>query len=211
MIVKKIIDITLPLTSSLPVWPGSPGFRLEHVCRLEEGGCNETQLSLSSHCGTHIDAPRHFVADGDTIDSLSLATLVGEAYVAEFVGTKEISAEILARSDLPEKVERLLLKTDNSLLWRSPEHEFFEDFAALTPDAAEWLVQKGVRLVAIDYLSIQRFYGANVTHEILLGAGVVILEGVNLNDVAQGVYELICLPLNVIGAEGAPVRAILRS
>ncbi|MBE0577393.1 MAG: cyclase family protein [Desulfuromonadales bacterium] len=206
---KKIIDISLPLIEELPVWPGSPKFELVQVSRLGFDGCNETRLSLGSHTGTHIDAPRHFVENGATVDQLSLEVLVGEAYVVECTATREISAEILERLTLPSKVERLLFKTGNSDLWSLGQKAFFEDFAALTLDGAEWLVQKGVTLVGIDYLSIQRFHDSNATHEVLLGAGVVVLEGLNLAGVTQGLYDLTCLPLYVVGAEGAPARAIL--
>jgi len=208
--VKKIIDISLSVTSELPVWPGSPAFELVRVASLAQDGFNETKLHLGSHTGTHIDAPQHFFDDGTTVDDLSLDVMVGEAYVAECPGVKELSSSVLSALTLPPGVERLLLKTDNSNLWADAGHKFCEEFVALTLDGAEWLVKRGVKLVGIDYLSIQRFQDSNATHEILLGAGVVVLEGLTLADADEGFYDLICLPLKVVGAEGAPARAVLK-
>lgn len=208
---KKIIDISLTLTADMPVWPGSPSFELIQTTSLGEDECNETCLKFGSHTGTHIDAPRHFVADGKTVDQIPLEILVGRAYVADCAGVKRISAEFLEKLELPSDVERLLLKTDNSQLWSVDQKKFYEDFSALTLDGAEWLVKRGVKLVGIDYLSIQRFYDSNETHIMLLDAGVIVLEGLNLTSVDQGFYDLTCLPLSVAGAEGAPARAILRS
>ncbi len=208
---KTIIDISLPLTVEMPVWPGSPNFEITQVASLQKDGCNETKLMLGSHTGTHIDAPYHFIEGGVTVDCLSLDALVGRAYVLECTGVKEITSDVLQSLNVPTDVERLLLKTDNSELRTSADHNFYEDFAALTADGAQWVVSRGIKLVGIDYLSIQRFYDSNATHEILLEAGVVILEGLNLAEVSQGFFDLTCLPLNIVGAEGAPARAILRS
>jgi len=208
---RKIIDISLPLTSDLPVWPGDPEFELVQVKQLPDDGCNETRLQLGSHTGTHIDAPRHFIYDGATLEKVPLSILIGDACVVESLGVKEISADVLNGLGIPANVVRLLLKTENSELWRSKRERFYEDFAALTLDGAEWLVERGVKLVGIDYLSVQRFRDPKTTHEVLLNAGLVLLEGLDLTSVLVGKYELICLPLRVIGAEGAPARAILRS
>ncbi len=206
----KIIDISLSLTADLPVWPGSRAFEVVQVACLGKDCCNETMLILNSHTGTHIDAPRHFIAGGGTVDQLPLEVLVGPAYVVECPDITEISAEVLERLALPAGTERLLLKTSNSYLWSSGEQVFQNDFAALTLDGARWLVEQRVKLVGIDYLSIQRFNDSNVTHKVLLAAGIVVLEGLSLADVKPGYYELTCLPLKVIGVEGAPARAILR-
>lgn len=207
---SEFIDITLPLDVHLPTWPGSPRFELVQVASLEVDGCNETRLSMGSHSGTHMDAPKHFVMDGASIDQLPLETLVGTAWVVDVGNVTAVTADVLAKLDLPDTLERLLFKTTNSLWWAVGEHSFQEDFVALTLDGVDWLVRKGVRLVGIDYLSIQRFRDANVTHETLLGAGVVVVEGINLAEVEPGVYELFCLPLRIVGAEGAPARAVLK-
>jgi arylformamidase len=208
---SEIIDISLPLTSKLPVWPGSQRFKLEPLYRLSEGGhCNESTYSANIHTGTHIDAPWHFLDDGSTTDSLDLKKLIGPCLVVWLPGVKKITEEVLASIDLPEGTERLIFRTDNSILWEQGEIEFREDFVALTSEAAEWLVDAGISLVGIDYLSIQRFGDSALTHEILLSADILILEGLNLCTVAPGMYELICLPLAIADAEGAPARAVLR-
>lgn len=204
------IDISLPLDNHLPTWPGDDGFSLKQVKWLDRDGCNETRVNMGSHVGTHIDAPLHFVKDGTTVEQLPLEHLIGPVHVADVGDVAEISAQTLAGLNLPADIERLLLKTRNSLLWAAGEKIFYEEFAALTLDGAEWLARRAFRLVGIDYLSIQRFHDSNATHAALLGHNIIILEGLNLAGVLPGSYELICLPLPVVGAEGAPVRAVLR-
>jgi len=205
---KNIIDISLPLSVSLPTWPKSPGFELLPVAMFEEDGYNETMIRMGSHFGTHIDAPRHFLPNGLTVDQINLEDLIGQVYVAEVLNVKSISADTLELLSLPVGINRLLFKTLNSSLWSST-NEFCKDFVALTLDGVQWLVDFGIKLVGIDYLSIQRFHDSNRTHEKLLGAGIIVLEGLNLAKVQQGYYELTCLPLPVVGAEGAPARVIL--
>lgn len=204
----KIIDISLPLSVDLPVWPNSQGFQIRQIACCESDGYNESVLTMGTHVGTHIDAPKHFFDEGVSVDQLKIETLIGEAFVVSIDGP--LSADVLGTIDLPDKVERLLLKTSNSELWRTKQQTFFENYDAITSDGAEWLVGRGIKLVGIDYLSIQQFGDSNLTHKILLAAGVVILEGLNLSAVNDGTYELICLPLSIRGAEGAPARAILR-
>lgn len=208
---SEIIDISLPLSSSLPVWPGTQKFQLKRVHRLSEGGhCNESAYSANIHTGTHIDMPWHFLNDGSKTDSLSLSRMIGSALVVWLPGIKKITSEVLESIALPQNTERLIFRTDNSILWGKGETEFKEDFIALTLDAAKWLVDAGIRLVGIDYLSIQLFGDSKQTHEVLLQADILILEGLNLYEVSPGTYELICLPLAISGAEGAPARAVLR-
>jgi arylformamidase len=204
----KIYDISVPLSNDLPVYPGDPPLLIEPALLIEKGdGSNVCRLSLSSHCGTHIDAPRHLDDRGLTVEHLPLQLLTGRALVAEVGGTKRIGSKELKR--LPIKgEERLLLKTQNSLLWSRPG--FVEDYASLTEEGADYLAGIGVRLVGIDYLSIEAFEGNGAVHRKLLDHGVIILEGLNLDGVKEGVYELICLPLKLAGVDGAPVRAILR-
>ena len=208
---SEFIDITLPLDARLPIWPGSSAFKLAHVARLEADGYNETRFSMGSHTGTHIDAPRHFVEDGATVEQLPLMTLVGPAWVVDLGTVPAVTASVLSKLVLPDKLDRLLLKTVNSQCWAQGENPFREDFVALTRDGAEWLANRGVRLVGIDYLSVQRFQDTSDTHIILLNAGTVLLEGLNLAAVNPGGYELICLPLPIVGGEGAPARVVLRS
>ena len=194
------------------MWPGSQPFKLEPIHRFSNGDhCNESAYSANIHTGTHIDAPWHFLGDGDKTDSIELTSLVGTALVVYLPGIKKITPEVLELINLPKGVLRLLFRTDNSLLWESGVNKFKKNFVALTVEAAEWLTKKDILLVGIDYLSIQLFEGKSRTHEALLEAGIIILEGLNLQGIEQGWYELICLPLSISGAEGAPARAVLRN
>jgi arylformamidase len=204
----KIYDISVPLSESLPVYPGDPPMIIEPTLGIEKGdGVNVSRISMSTHFGTHIDAPLHIDNRGVSVDHLSLSLLNGRALVAEVGGTKKIGRRQLER--LPIKgEERLLLKTENSLLWNRPD--FVEDYASLTEDGADYLIGIGIRLIGIDYLSVEPFDSDCVIHRMLLEHGIIILEGLNMNEVASGVYELVCLPLKIRGGNGAPARAILR-
>lgn len=209
----KFIDISLPLSPRVPIWPGNAPYELQPVKRLASGGSsNVSRVSLGTHTGTHVDAPRHFFDDGRAVDELPLSLLVGPCGVAEIPiapGRRSIARDDLERAAGSPPPERLLLKTPNSLLWGTPD--FNPDFVSLSPEAARWLVETGVRLVGIDYLSIEAFRNPGApTHHILLGAGVIIVEGLNLAVVEPGPYELICLPLGIVGSDGAPARVILR-
>ena len=206
-----IIDISVPLRAGMPVWPDSPGYHLTQFQSMEAGDAwNNSRLDSDVHVGTHIDAPRHFLPKGSTIDALPLEVLIGPAVVVSLPEVEAITRADLERLNLPRGVQRLLFRTRNSRLWTSGETKFRKDFVALTADAAAWIVDRQIRLVGIDYLSIQRFDDSPETHRILLENAVVILEGLNLSRVEPGPYELICLPLNLVGAEGAPARAVLR-
>lgn len=207
----KIIDISLPLNSSLPVWPGSPEIRLHWSERLDTGDeCNNSLLDCDNHAGTHVDAPFHFLEEGATVDQLSLETLLGPVFVGCLPEVKKISPDDLAGLALPTGTERLLIRTRNSNFWSSGNPEFRQDYVALTTKGAQWLVSRGIRLIGVDYLSVGSYDKEGIiTHRILLEAGVVILEGLNLYGIDPGNYELICLPLKIAGAEGAPARAVL--
>jgi arylformamidase len=203
-------DISIPITPDMPVWPGDPAVSLERVSKIEDGqNANVTHASLSAHTGTHVDAPYHFLQNGDTLEKLSLKVLMGRVYVLYLPDVDLITADILWRAGIPSRTRRLLFKTRNSEIWARGEKEFQTDFVALAPDAAQYLVNRGIKLVGIDYLSIAPFKESRPVHEILLGAGIVILEGVNLSAVSEGRYTLYCLPLNLQGVDGAPARAVL--
>lgn len=207
-----IIDITVPLQPDMPTWPGSKGPRLTPTMRLSNGDpTNVSRLDCDLHTGTHLDAPKHVLQDGMTVDKLPLEILVGSCFVADLPEAADVTADTLADSNLPSGIERLLLRTPNSELWAKGETDFREDYAALTPDAAQWIVDQAIRLIGVDYLSVQRYGDDSTTHQILLGADTIVLEGLNLSNVQSGFYELICLPLNLLGAEAAPARAILRT
>lgn len=207
----KIIDITNTLTSEIPVWPGDPHVNRERFAKIEEGSpCNNSKITLSVHTGTHMDAPYHFVPDGITIEQLSLETLVGKCQVVQIPDHCDlVTAEDLKKVSIDPATIRLLLKTRNSQYWQRNEKEFQRGFVALSPDGAQYLVEKGIKLVGIDYLSIAPFADGVPTHVTLLRAGVIVFEGANLSEVESGFYQLCCLPLKLGGSDGAPVRAIL--
>lgn len=207
----KIYDISLTVTPGLPVWPGDPPVMLERVSKMEEGKHNNvSKFAMSAHAGTHVDAPYHFIADGETIEKLPVDVLVGPAQVVELpAGCTEITAAVLREAGIAEGTLRLLLKTRNSRYWTQPGLPFQKDFAAVTPDGAEYLVARGIRLIGIDYFSVAPFGDSVPTHRVLLGAKLVILEGVDLSQVPAGPYQLYCLPLKLGGSDGAPARAIL--
>jgi arylformamidase len=208
----KIYDASLTVTPRMAIWPGNPGVEIERVKSLEQGGSsNVSRLSLGVHTGTHVDAPVHFLPNGADVTALPLDVLTGEAYVVHLPDVSAISAEVLERQPLPAGATRLLFRTRNSDLWARGDNEFSADFVALTEDAARWVVDHAIRLVGIDYLSIQRYKDGTDTHRILLGAGVVVVEGLNLAHIVPGRYDFYCLPLKLLGADGAPARAILIS
>jgi arylformamidase len=207
--VTKIFDMSL----RLPTWPGNAPYEFQAVKRMASGdSSNVSRVQLGTHTGTHVDAPRHFMDQGRAVDELDLHELVGPCLVAEVPvasGRTAITPAHLERAAGTPAPRRLLLKTPNSSLWGTGA--FNPDFAFISPEAAQWLVTAGVGLVGVDYLSIEEFRKPGApTHHILLEAGVVIIEGLNLADVEPGEYELICLPLRIEGSDGAPARAILR-
>jgi arylformamidase len=201
-----LIDVSVPIRERMPIYDGNPGVVLERVQSIARGdGANVSRLTLGCHTGTHLDAPLHFIDDGAAAESLPLEPLVGEAVVVDARHLRgPIDAGSLESCGIPEGVERVLLHTPNSELWASDA--FTRAFIRLDASGAEWVVARGIRLVGLDYLSI----GDQDAHRILLGAGVLALEGLDLRGVEAGRYELLCLPLDVVGADGAPARALLR-
>jgi arylformamidase len=205
-----IYDISLPISESLVVWPGDSPVRITHRSHLDRGdGLTVSRLDLGAHSGTHVDAPAHFIAGGAGVDALDLGILTGPALVVHAHDAEALSAEILERLAIPPGTERLLLRTRNSERWARVESSFDRDFVAITEDGARWLVARGVRLVGVDYLSVGPFAETAPTHHVLLGAGIVAVEGLDLSEIAPGVYQLVCLPLKITDGDGAPARAIL--
>lgn len=207
----KIHDISLTISPSLPVWPGDPPIVLEQVESIDKGAeSNTSRLIASVHSGTHIDAPHHFLNDGRTVEQIPLEMLTGPCYVMQLPdGVEAITAEALEGIALPDETIRILFGTRNSRLWARGETAFQEDYVAITEDGARWLVEHGVRLVGVDYLSVAPFTEPAPTHETLLRAGVVVVEGLDLSSTPRGFYTLYCLPLKLLGSDGAPARAIL--
>jgi arylformamidase len=206
----RIYDISLGLSPELPVWPGDPPIVLERVSKIEEGAnANVSHFSGSVHVGTHVDAPVHFLKDGVGIEAIPLDAMIGRAYVIDLSTASVLGADVLERAGIPPRTKRVLIKTKNSQLWADGVKEFREDFVGVDTSGAEWLARKSVQLVGVDYLSVAPFKQGKEPHTILLGAGIVIVEGLNLSEVNQGRYNLYCLPLKLLGSDGAPARAIL--
>lgn len=208
----KIHDITAPLREDLPTWPGEEGLRRRVLKDLARGDSSTvSHLALGAHTGTHIDAPVHFLEGGAGAEALPLDAMIGPAVVAGLesvdatIGSNDLAAAV------PEGAERLLLKSRNSG-WSASDTTFREDFVALHASAAEWCIARGVRLVGIDYLSIEPYGSGRKDHPVhraLLRAGVVIVEGLDLAGVEPGSYEVVALPLAVLGGDGAPARVAL--
>lgn len=204
------IDISVPIRDGMVRWPGDPAVRVHRIHAIEHGDeVNLTQLSMSAHTGTHMDAPLHYLPGADSMDALPFTATIGHARVVAVETPGPIAWHILESADI-QAGERLLLKTRNSdRLW--PGREFDPRFTALSLEAARWLATLQIRLLGIDYLSVGPYHGEGAeVHRALLGAGIWILEGLNLMAVEPGQYELICLPLRLAGADGAPARALLR-
>jgi arylformamidase len=204
-----IYDISLPIASGGVTYPGNPPIEITPQQEIARGGSSNVSLiRFGSHSGTHIDSPKHFFDDGVGVDSIALEVLMGAAVLVSFgddimsVGAAELKLHEL------EGHTRVLIKTRNSKFIR--QREFVRDYTYLAPDGAEYLVSLGVRLVGIDYLSIEQFHsGHHRTHRTLLERGIVIVEGLDLSEPPSGPYELRCLPLRLVGLDGAPARAVL--
>jgi len=206
----RTYDITLTISPDLPTWPGDPGVELVRLEKIEDGSnANVSRVAMGVHTGTHVDAPFHFLQDGTTVDKLNLSLLTGRAYVLHLPDVEVITAAVLEEAQIPPRTRRVLFKTRNSDLWVKEEPDFQTDFVGLSEDGAEYLVRRGVKLVGVDYLSVAPFKNSRPTHEKLLEAGVVIVEGLDLSEVSQGRYTIYCLPLKLANSDGAPARAIL--
>lgn len=204
----KIYDISVPIAPGMHTYPGDPAVSVDLTSRISEGGvANVSFLKFGTHTGTHLDAPSHFIDGAMTVDQIPLNLLIGRARVVE-IPSAVITAEALEEIDFAEDA-RVLFKTRNSYLWSEPS--FVEEFVHLTKEAAERLVEQGIKVVGIDYLSVEKFnFESPDVHRILLGSGAIIIEGLNLREVEPGDYELICLPMKVEGGDGAPARVVLR-
>ena len=203
------IDISVTTSNATPVWPGHPSVCLTQTATHENGDVAElTHIDMGAHTATHLDAPRHFVPGGGLVDTLDLSTLVGPCHVLHVTCKGVLTAEYFAAQDLPEVCTRLLLKIDDHA-GRLYQPEFYENYTGIDHTAASFLINRGLKLIGIDYLSIGPFHAGNVeTHQMLLGNKVIIVEGLDLSDVDAGPYELVCLPIR-IACDGAPCRAIL--
>ncbi len=207
----RIFDITIPLCAQTPVWQGDKKVSIQRTTTIAPGEeYNVSEVEMGVHAGTHIDAPFHVLADGRTVDQIPLERLLGKAQVIQIADEVAcITREILDNSLLESGIQRILFKTRNSRRWDENPFIFRSDFVGLDADAAQFLVERGIFLTGIDGFTISNTDEILPTHRILLESGVVILENLDLRDVPAGVYDLYCLPLKLIGTDGAPVRAIL--
>jgi len=208
----KIYDITVPISENVPIYEGDPKVRIDVTSSIAKGdAANVTQLCFGAHTGTHVDAPNHFIDGTRKVHELDLEKLIGVCRVVEI---EESAAAIEPKHvENLETIERVLFKTRNSAFWNASETGFRKDFTYITPEAARSLVSKNIKLVGIDYLSVEKFGSSDfATHITLLEKEVVIIEGLDLRAVPAGDYELICLPLKIISptGDGAPARTVLR-
>ena len=205
-----IIDISRPIGADTPVWPGDPAVVVERVASVAAGDpADVSRLQLGTHSGTHVDPPAHFVPGGATVDELPLDVLVGPVVVADLTAAESIDTAALEALALPAGTVRVLLKTAAAGPSRGGSGAAAPDRGILTVDGARWLVERGVRLVGADTLSIEAGTHGYPAHRLLLEAGVVIVEGLDLSPAAPGDYDLVCLPLRIAGGDGAPARAVL--
>lgn len=209
----EILDVSVPIRPGMPQWSGEDVMATRSLAELPGDGANVTLLTMTTHTGTHVDAPRHFMERGKTLDQIPLDRWVGPCMVVDLSDkTQDITADDFENAGVPADVTRLVLKTRNSDLWSTHPETFVEDFIAIAPSGALWIVERQIQLVAIDYLSVGSAGPEGVeTHRILLGNDVVLVEGLNLSQVSAGRYELLCFPLSVPNGDGAPARVALRT
>lgn len=209
----KVHDVSLVMRADMPTWPGEDGPRTTPLRRIAKGdSANVSIVSFGNHTGTHVDPPVHFIEGASTVDRLPLDALVGPCHVLHFDGPGHISGDWLERAGVPIGTERILFRTRNSERWREPTKPFDRDFVALDRTAARWCVDRRLVLVGIDYLSIEPQGPEKEgypTHKTLLGAGIVIIEGLDLKDVRPGDYDVVCGAIKFEGGDGAPARVFL--
>jgi len=206
----RLIDVSVLLTPGMPVYPGNAEFEMVPVHRIADGHTsNHSRLAMGTHCGTHVDAPLHFFDGEPGIDQLPLDLLVGRARVIDLPHRGGITEQHLAGPGLREDI-RVLLRTPNSALWNTTDG-FHTDYTYVTEEAAKFLVEQGVKVVGVDYLSVEQFKKPGApAHHALLGSGVIVIEGLDLSEAEAGAYEMYCLPLRIKDADGSPARVVLK-
>ena len=211
----RIYDVSVPISAATPTYPGDPGIEIRQWAAIADGdAANVSLLHFGAHTATHVDAPAHFIAGAPRVDAMPLDTLIGAAQVLLIPDDVDAINPNHLSSLKPDDSARVLFKTRNSAFWSNTDGGFRQDFTYIAPETARALVELGVRLVGIDYLSVEKFKSErHETHEILLSNGVVIIEGLDLREIEAGRYELICLPLKIAGGtgDGAPARTVLRT
>lgn len=208
---ETFYDVSVSIRTDLPVWPGHPDVEMESVLRLSRGDENNvTSLGIATHTGTHVDAEWHFINDGRTLEALTPDRLIGPCFVADLTGVgSNASAQDFENAGVPDDTTRLIIKTRNSDIWSTSPSEFDTSYCGIAPDGAEWLVDRGIDLIGIDYHSVEPYGAPGTTHRIILGAGLIILETIDLRNIEPGHYTLYCLPLRIDGVDGAPCRTVL--
>jgi len=202
----KIYDISVSISNDMITWPGDPSVKISRDCSISEGSsCNVSSIQMGAHTGTHIDSPNHFIDEKYTTDCIKLEDLIGKCIVIEVNGN-DITVDDLKQVNL-DIYSRVLIKTKNSDLWL--EQEFNKDFIALNDDVLDYLIYKNIKLIGVDYLSIESFYSNGDIHRKILENEIIILEGLNLREIFPNEYTLICLPLKISNVDGAPSRVVL--
>jgi arylformamidase len=207
----RMIDVTLVISPDMLVWPGDPAVEVVPRKQIAADGANVSEVRMGTHTGTHVDPPNHFVEGAGGIDSVPLDVLVGDAVVVDARHLdRPIEGTDIERLAIPDGAQRVLLRTANSELWRQPKVSFPETYACLTAASAQWLVDQGIKLIGVDFLSVeQKGAEGHPVHHTLLENGVIIVEGLNLSEVEPGQYTLMCLPLRIRDGDGGPARALL--
>ncbi len=208
---NKWIDVSLVLKPDMVHWPSDPPFAVERVRDMNKGDTvNLSKIIMGAHSGTHVDAPVHFIKDGKGVDQTAFDALIGPARIIEIADPDTIKKKELAGHEI-KKGERILLKTRNSTDEILYKDTFTEHFVYMETDAAEFLVSRGIKTLGVDYLSVGGYKknGPDV-HRMLLGAGIVIIEGLDLTKIRPGLYDMICLPIKIVDSDGAPARTIVK-
>jgi arylformamidase len=206
----KVYDVTLPITENMVVWPGAQPPKMKFLGHVDNGDHNtSSEVTFGTHTGTHLDAPLHFMKGGGTVGDLDINVLVGRARLFEAPSADRLTAAVFESLNIPAGTERVLVRTRNSKRWAEGHTEFDTNYVAVTADGAQWLVDHGVRLIGVDYLSVAEYRDTSTPHHILLGANVIPLEGLNLTGVPTGEYLLAALPMPLADRDGAPMRVVL--
>ncbi len=208
----RIYDVTIPLSENTPVWKGDAGIRISRVAEIgKRSYFNISRMEMGVHSGTHVDAPRHLFHGGLAIDQIPIESLIGDVQLLEIPGRiRNITPKILKESGYDPNIKKILFRTANSEYWQKDPLNFNTDYTAINVETAELLADQKMQLVGIDYFSISPISDLVTPHRILLEKGVIILENINLREINSGIYEIFCLPLKLVEADGAPARVILR-
>ncbi len=207
---RRLLDLTVPVWPGLTCWPGDVPVTLEVQQSFAAGdGCHVSSVGLSAHAGTHLDAPGHFLAEGGDLETVPLEALVGAVWLADLGPVEQITVDALEAANVPAEATRLLLRTRNSARWADPAAPFDPGYAGITREAASWLAARATRLVGVDGLSAAPYDDMTEPHQRLLGAGIVVVEALDLRAAEPGWWQMACLPLRLLARDGAPARVVI--